>query len=72
MIRKMMMRKENQQLLLTMFQLTPNVESTKELPDNQPTTVIILTQLPMLSETNSLTPTLVSANGGKSNSLNNT
>jgi len=56
----------------TTFQLVKKLESTKELPDNLPTTVTTHTQLLMLSETNSLTPTQVLVNGGKSNSTKNT
>jgi hypothetical protein len=53
-------------------QQTPKLASTLEEPDNQPTTVTTLIQLQTLSEENSLTPTLVLANGGKSNSTDNT
>lgn len=56
----------------TTFQLVKKQESTKELPDNLLTMVTTLIQLLMLSETNSLTPTQVLVNGGKSNSTENT
>jgi hypothetical protein len=56
---------------LTISNQTPRLESTKVVLDNQPITVTTLTQHPMLSETSSLIPTLVSANGGKFNSTNN-
>jgi hypothetical protein len=59
------------QAQLTTSKLAPKLASTLDQPNNQPTTVTTLIQLQMLSEENSLTPTLVLANGGKSNSTNN-
>jgi hypothetical protein len=57
---------------IMMFQLTQNVRSTKALPDNQPTTVIILTQLLTPLRTSSLTPIKEKVNGGKFDSPDNT
>jgi hypothetical protein len=59
-------------LPLTISKLVLKLDSTKELLNNQPTTATTLTQLLMLSKTNSLTPTKVLVNGGKSHSTKNT
>jgi len=59
-------------LTLTMSSPILKLESTKEVLDNLQTTVTTPIQPQMLSETSSLTPTPVLANGGKFNSTNNT